>query len=282
MDLGFLSNFTELEAKYEFSNSKKDILKLLDILGVDTRFLSYFNENLAIIGNSTNRNNSNNIKLYINNLRFSKFSKRRIATFNKYFPDVEVIRSTLFQKICNRASKTLANYLNPKDTILLPKNDSCINKLLNIVLEPYSRKYGINILYYDEYIKNPENYNLNVLISPLTLNKDVNFIFSDIFGGIGIDFNKKFTEINKYFSLEENAELNNTFANLIKNKNIVFPFINVPEEWINDFLGISYDYKIDYNDDNIANSFMSFLENINPQYKENVLKATDFLELYNK
>ena len=45
--------------KEEFSTSKKDVLKFLKIIGVDTRFISYTPQ-----------------KIYINNLRFSKFSRR--------------------------------------------------------------------------------------------------------------------------------------------------------------------------------------------------------------
>ena len=44
-----------------FTDSKKDILKFLKIIGVDSRFVSYTPS-----------------KLYINNLRFSKFSRKVI------------------------------------------------------------------------------------------------------------------------------------------------------------------------------------------------------------
>ena len=43
-----------------FTTSKKDVLKYLKIIGVDTRFISYTPN-----------------KIYINNLRFSKFSRKR-------------------------------------------------------------------------------------------------------------------------------------------------------------------------------------------------------------
>ena len=61
---------------------------------------------------------------------------------------------------------------------------------------------------------------------------------------------------------------------------IVFPFINVPQEWINDFLGIENEYKIDYENEDIGESFMGFLGEINPQFKENVLAASSFLETH--
>ena len=68
----------------------------------------------------------------------------------------------------------------------------------------------------------------------------------------------------------------------IGNKNIIFPFINVPQEWINDFLGIEKEYEIDYENEDIGESFMGFLTEINPQFKENVLAASSFLETHQK
>ena len=68
----------------------------------------------------------------------------------------------------------------------------------------------------------------------------------------------------------------------LSNKDIIFPFINVPQEWINDFLGIEKEYEIDYENDDIGESFMGFLTEINPQFKENVLAASSFLESHQK
>ena len=81
-------NFAVNQDKDEFSLSKKDVLKFLKIIGVDTRFISYTSD-----------------KIYINNLRFSKFSKKRQHTFNKQYPNIEVVRNSLFQKICSKASR---------------------------------------------------------------------------------------------------------------------------------------------------------------------------------
>ena len=90
MDLMFdISGFND--EKEEFSNSKRDVLKFLKIIGVDTRFISYTPQ-----------------KIYINNLRFSKFSRTREATFMKQYPEIEVVRNKLFQKICSKSSKQLA------------------------------------------------------------------------------------------------------------------------------------------------------------------------------
>lgn len=258
MDLDFLSNFTVENKEEEKIETKKDLLKFLKQIGVDTRFVSFYQKNTM----SDDSVIDDTVKLYIENLRFSKFSKKRTDLFNKYYPNIEVVRSSLFQKICSRASKTLANSLNPQDTVLIPRVDNEYNELLFIVLEPYSRKYGIEFLVYDE---NMDVDDFDCVISPLNLNQEVNHILNDIFEGKGIEWNRKF-------------DLSDVYNLNLDDKNIVFPFINVPAEWINDFLGIEKEYKIDYDNEDIAESFMGFLTEINPQFKENVLVASSFLE----
>ena len=69
MDMDFFSSFTSSNPQEEFVSSKSEILKVLKRIGVDTRFVSYFEDDGLI-------------KLYIENLRFSKFSKRRVSVFN--------------------------------------------------------------------------------------------------------------------------------------------------------------------------------------------------------
>ena len=249
----FLSNFVLEKEQSNLSDSKKDILKFLKQIGVDTRFVSFFDKNGAK-------------RLYIENLRFSKFSKTRTSMFNREYPDVEVIRSSLFQKICQRSSKTLANSLSPQDTVLLPKMDSPYNELLYIVLEPYSRKYGIDFIEYDEKIDIGD---FDSAVSPLNLNQEVNHILNDIFDGKGIEWDRKY-------------DLSCIYDIKLDGNDIVFPFINVPQEWINDFLGIKKEYVVDYDNEDIGESFMGFLSEISPQFKENVLAASSFLETHQK
>lgn len=256
MDLDFLANFAQINSKEELSHSKEDILKLLKRIGVDTRFVSYFKDN-----------ETDEIKLYVENFRFSKFSKKRVVTFNNYYKDIKVIRSSLFQKICLRSSKVLANSLKPKTNVLIPKIIDEYTKLLYIILEPYSRKYGIKFIEYNDNIIFDE---IDAIISPLNLNEQVNSILTDIFNGDGIIWDKKLNNSINYYGLSENYEI-------FKSKTI-FPLINVPEEWINDFLGYETNYQIDYETEDIASSFMGFLSEINPQFKENVLATSSFLE----
>lgn len=263
MDLDFLANFAIENKEEEKSYLKKDVLKLLKQIGVDTRFVSYWEEDGII-------------ELYIENLRFSKFSKKRVATFNNHYSDIKVIRSSLFQKICQRSSKVLANYLKPKSNILIPSIVNDYTKLLYIILEPYSRKYGLNFVYSNEEFELDK---IDSIVSTLNLNQEVNNILTDIFNGDGINWDKKFELSDYYDDLKSN---NSSFKENIKDKEIIFPLINVPEEWICDFIGLDINYEINYKDDNISSSFMGFLSEINPQFKENVLATSTFLESHQK
>ena len=206
----------------EFTDSKKDVLKYLKIIGVDTRFVSY-----------------TPFKIYINNLRFSKFSKMRQETFKKQYPNIEVVRNSLFQKICSKSAKALSD-IKPNSRILIPKDDF----MVDVILEPYTRKYGVKLVNDGEY---------DLIVNPTILDDKVNQIFSTIFSGEGLEFNRKDNEI--------------------------YPLINVPLDWINSFLEMDGHEKIkNENNDELASSFMEFLEDVAPQYRENVLKASDYIE----
>ncbi len=216
-------NFAIETGREDFTSSKKDVLKFLKIIGVDTRFISYTDE-----------------KIYINNLRFSKFSKKRQDTFNKQYPSIEVVRNSLFQKICSKASRVLADEIKPNSTILIPEN----NDLVEIILEPYTRKYGVKLVYGGDF---------DLTANPIILDDKVNSIFSDIFKGNGLSFNKKANEI--------------------------YPLINVPLDWVNSFLEMDGKKIVESkNNDELATSFMGFLEDVAPQYRENVLKAYEYIE----
>ena len=124
--MDFIFDVSALTSDEEsFSNSKKDVLKYLKIIGVDSRFISYTPS-----------------KIYINNLRFSKFSRKRQETFNKQYPKIEVVRNSLFQKICSKSAKTLSD-IKPNSTILIPED----NFMVDVILEPYTRKYGVKLVH---------------------------------------------------------------------------------------------------------------------------------------
>ena len=222
MDLMFDVNALNSDEE-EFSTSKSDVLKFLKIIGVDSRFISYTPE-----------------KIYINNLRFSKFSRKREATFNKQYPEIEVVRNSLFQKICSKSSKVLALEIKPNSVILMPRD----NFLVDVLMEPYTRKYGVKLVYEGDY---------DLIVNPTILDDEVNGIFSTIFSGEGLKFSKRPDEI--------------------------FPLINVSLDWINSFLEMDGKEPIENkNNDELAASFMEFLEDVAPQYQLNVLKATEYIE----
>ncbi len=221
--MDFIFDVSNLASENEkFSDSKKDVLKYLKIIGVDTRFISYTPE-----------------KIYINNLRFSKFSRKRQETFNHQYPDIEVVRNSLFQKICSKAAKSLAS-IKPNSVILIPED----NFMLNVILEPYTRKYGVKLVL---------DGNHDLFANPIILDDEVNRIFTDIFSGEGLEF--------------------------IKREDEIYPLINVPLDWINSFLEMDGRMKIENENNNeLASSFMEFLEDVAPQYRENVLKASEYIE----
>lgn len=226
MDLMFdISGLTSEEDK--FSHSKKDVLKFLKIIGVDSRFVSHTPQ-----------------KIYINNLRFSKFSRTREKTFNKQYPEIEVVRNSLFQKICSKSAKTLTLDIKPNSKILMPKD----NYICELLLEPYTRKYGVDLVYEGDY---------DLKVNPLILDDKVNAIFEGIFSGEGL--------------------------NLINSENEIYPLANVSLDWINSFLEMDGRNIIECeNKDDLANSFSEFLEDVAPQFRENVVSASEFIDSKNR
>lgn len=222
--MDFLFDISGLATDEEdFSTSKKDVLKYLKIIGVDTRFISYTPD-----------------RIYINNLRFSRFSRKKEATFNKQYPEIEVVRNKLFQKICAKSSKHLALEAKPNSRILMPKD----NYLVELLMEPYTRKYGVELVYEGDY---------DLMVNPVILDDQVNDIFEGIFKGEGLKYSRKDNEI--------------------------YPLVNVSLDWINSFLQMDGRELIEgENADEQANSFSEFLDEVAPQYKENVLSASEFIE----
>ena len=213
-------------AEEEFSQSKEDVLKFLKMIGVDTRFVSYTPH-----------------RIYINNLRFSKFSRKREATFARQYPEIGVVRSKLFQKICTKSSRQLAFDIEPNSRILMPKD----NYIIELIMEPYTRKYGVELVYEGEH---------DCAVNPVVLDEEVNGIFEGIFSGEGLKYSRKPDE--------------------------VYPLVSVSLDWINSFLEMDgRDLIESENRNEIAGSFSEFLEDVAPQYRENVLKAAEYIEAKN-
>lgn len=264
----------------EKPNKKKEVLKLLKIIGIDTRFISY-SENA----------------IFINDQRFSKFSKKRQEIFKKYYPEMDIISSGSFQKICIRASKVLSEEVSPKDKILLLKSENDVDELLKIVLEPYSRKYGVSIIESNirsldvDYIANNDielniDEDINLIAISLTLDEKVEDILSNIFSGNGIGDistkkNKRFKFIYPFINISNNLidsfnkKIQEDFINSRNNNDSKFKNNCVNN---NNKNNKTENYENKNESSIIAESFMEFLEDIIPQYKENLLKSTIFIE----
>ncbi|ADP77234.1 putative ATPase implicated in cell cycle control [Methanothermus fervidus DSM 2088] len=203
---------------------KEKLLKFLSRIGVDTRFITIIDS-----------------CIYINNLRFSRFSRKREKILKKYFPEIKVIRSKIFQRISTRSKNILRDELKPKDRVLIMKTDKIRYTAAYAVLEPYTRKYGIKIVE-----KNPD-----CIVNPLTLDDIVINVFKKLLSG-------------KKLKMEVKKD----------NKRVIYPLSKVPYSWICKWL--KKECKIEYQD-KMVNKFMDFFNTVVPDYKEKI--ASSILEL---
>jgi hypothetical protein len=96
--------------------------------------------------------------------------------------------------------------IKPNSRILMPKDDF----MIEILMEPYTRKYGVKLVYDGEY---------DLIVNPIILDDEVNTIFEGIFKGEGLNF--------------------------VKNENEIYPLANVSLDWINSFLEMDGKDKIE-------------------------------------
>ena len=95
------------------------------------------------------------------------------------------------------------------------------NYIVELIMEPYTRKYGVELVYGGDY---------DLTVNPLILDDQVNNIFEGIFEGEGLNFTKNDGEI--------------------------YPLVNVSLDWINSFLDMDGQKLIEAeNRDDMANSF---------------------------
>lgn len=216
----------------------KDLVKFLQKIGVDTRFVSITPS-----------------KVYINNLKFSRFSRKKEELFKKRFPEVDVIRSKIFQKICMRASRNLAHCIQPKEKIFLIKDDDPCNFALYVILEPYQRKYGIELIFGSD-INESRGLNADKAAMPLTLDDEAENILKLMLDG-------------KKIELLSSDEVYN-------DKNLICPLITVPKSWIYSWTGNKLDNELDQNYES-AEDLLKFLEGLIPDVRENLLKSALFI-----
>ncbi len=215
------------------NSEEKIIIKKLNKIGVDTRFISLY-EN----------------EIYINNLKFSKFSRKKEDEFHEYYPNIKVKRSKLFQKICIKVSRTIKTQIEPRQTLYIENDGSIENILLYIVLEPYKRKYGIKIT--NEYEKNHIKVN-NDCLDDFTI---------------------------KYIDLMTNAE---QITDKLEEKNI-YPLTHVPHTWILDWAttnNIKYIKNKKY-EKTISTEIIEFLEQHIPNVQESIKQSVNYLDKNNQ
>lgn len=212
----------------------QEILSFLEMIGVNTQFVSLYEKSI-----------------FTNNLKFSRFSRKREEMFLKKFPEWKVVRSKVFQKMCVRASRILSKSLKPKDKVYVEKNNSCTSLALYIILEPYTRKYGVEIVYYED----PNAIRqVDLVASPLTLDEEVGNIIKQMLHGEKMELTVSKTEEFK----------------------TIYPLINIPDSWIESWIS-EYGFTCTNPPvDTVSNDLMEFLEEFIHDVRENMLKSALF------
>lgn len=226
---------------YHFLKEKtmrRDLAKFLQKIGVDTRFVSITND-----------------KVYINNLKFSRFSRKKEELFKNSFPEVDVVRSKIFQKICMRASRNLAHCIRPKEKIFLAEGNDPCSSALYIILEPYQRKYGIELIFGED-IGKSKDLNVDSIALPITLDDEARNILELMLDG-------------KKIGLLSSKESCN-------GKKLIYPLINVPKSWVYSWAQNTSYNKLDQNYKS-AEDLLKFLEHLVPDVRENLLKSASFV-----
>ena len=211
------------------NTNEKEIIKTLNKMGIETRFITLYNG-----------------MIYVNNLKFSKFSRKKEDEFHNEYPEIRVIRSKLFQKICVKVSRTVKNQIKPRRTLYIPEDNSLENIVLYMVLEPYRRKYGIKIE------NQPTIDSINVS------NKCLD------------DFTKQYV----------NQMMNGNKIGEIIEENTIYPLTHVPHQWMYDFIestNIKFTTYKKY-DDNKESDIINFLEKHIPNVQESIKQSVNYLE----
>lgn len=217
----------------------KKTIDFLAMIGVDIRYISLYNN-----------------FIFINNLKFSRFSHRREELFRAKHPNYQIIRSKIFQKMCIRASRGLSKSLNPGEKILIIKKGTCADLILYLILEPYQRKYGIKIIIADK-LDSITDYNVDSVATSLTLDQEVGNLINQMFKGKKIELMSKTTK-------REDIK-------------IIYPLLNIPDAWIKTWARKNYIPCSISLSDQTSEDLLKFLEQYIPDVRENMLKSALFL-----
>lgn len=205
---------------------KGEVIRFLSSIGVDTRFVSVLED--AIL---------------INNLRFSRFSRKREEVFRKKYLGIKVVRSKIFQMICSRVSHVLSGELEPHQRILVREGDDPLSYTLYAVLEPYTRKYGVSLVSWGEF---------DFIACPLTLDHIIAEAIGEMINGKPIKGPPREDSRGR----------------------LLYPLSRVPVAWIERWLGVG---PIRVTEDDVIEEFIGFFEEVLPQFRENMLKSLDYI-----
>lgn len=220
-------------------NDHGDELRFLGKIGVDTRFLSVHSFNI-----------------FINNQRFSRFTRQRQEQFLKNYSEYTIHRSGLFQKVCTRVSRVLAGSIKPRERILVSEGNSCTDFTLKILLEPYKRKYGIQILSGNLADFDPKEY--DSIAMSTTLDDEAVHVLNRLFNGEKLDV----------LHLENSSR---------KDHKLIYPLQNVPVSWIVEWAeNLGHECKF-HQQGSYELETLTFLENFVSDVRENILKSALFI-----
>jgi hypothetical protein len=216
-----------------------DELRFLGRIGVDTRFLSVYDS-----------------KIFINNQRFSRFTRQRQEQFLRNYSEFTIHRSGLFQKICTRVSRVLAGSIKPRERILVSEANFCTDFALKILLEPYTRKYGIQIL--SGNVVDFDSREYDSIAMSTTLDDEAVHVLNKLFNGEKLDA----------LHLEKTNE---------RDHKLIYPLQNVPVSWIVEWVeNLGYGCEFQHKN-NFELETLIFLENFVVDVRENILKSALFI-----
>ena len=210
-------------------DKERMMIKTLNKMGVDTRYVSLHAD-----------------RIYVNNLKYSKFSRKKEDEFHQSYPDIGVVRSKLFQKICVKVSRTVKNQIKPRDILYMDDDGSAESILLRVVLEPYKRKYGIR------FADNIDDANKRV--SAMCIN----------------DFASDYIAL-----MISGSKITNSFE-----EDVVYPLLHIDKSWINDWIKTTgIDYSMDTNAENkTEDEIIEFLDTKIPNVCESIIQSVDYLD----
>jgi len=219
------------------------VARFLQKNGVDTRFVSLVDD-----------------QILINNLRFSCFSRVKEELFLEKYPQYKVSRSKIFQKICIRASKVLKNVLSPRDKIFLIQDGTCTSMALYAVLESYTRKYWVEIIF-SQTMDDLEKLDVKSVALPITLDDEVENIMSIILDGGKL----------RLLSSENDKD----------GIKIIYPLINVPSQWIQSWVE-SENFNCTVPEcEGLPRDMLKFLEVFIPDVREKMYRSGVYLSSEN-